>query len=125
MQATALPQPAARGGSPLRTGVLARLEWIVARAFFPLALGGAVAWSIFEIEAGRDLGVAVGVPTILAYFVIAAVERIFYWQPDWLHSNGDLKVDFLHLLVSGLLTTRLLEVPSGSARSPWAPGSRA
>ena len=39
------------------------------------------------------------------------LERLFYWQESWLHSQGDLSVDLGHLVVSGLLTTRLLEIP--------------
>jgi sterol desaturase/sphingolipid hydroxylase (fatty acid hydroxylase superfamily) len=88
------------------------LEWIVARSMFPLVLGGAVFWSISRIESGADPGLAVAAPTILAYVVIAATERLLYWDPEWLHSRGDLRVDVGHLLVSGLLTTRLLDLPA-------------
>jgi len=90
---------------------MAVLEWIVARALFPVVLGGGVLYAITQIEAGVDPGLAIGLPTILSYLVIAGFERFLYWQPGWLHSDGDLKVDIGHLLVSGLLTTRLLEVP--------------
>ncbi|MEZ4290811.1 MAG: sterol desaturase family protein [Myxococcota bacterium] len=38
------------------------------------------------------------------------LERFFYRQPRWLHSQGDLGVDVGHLLVSGLLTTELLKI---------------
>ncbi len=94
-----------------RRGAMAGIEWIVARTIFPAVLGGAVLYAIVQIEAGVGPAEAIGLPTILSYFVIAGVERFLYWQPDWLHSNGDLKVDIGHLLISGLLTTRLLEVP--------------
>ena len=97
--------------TPAREGAMAALEWIVARALFPVVLGGAVFWSIAQIEAGADPATAVFLPLLCAYVSIAAVERILYWQPAWLHSNGDLKVDIGHLLVSGLLTTELLKIP--------------
>jgi len=96
---------------PVREGLMATLEWIVARSFFPVVLGAAVFWSIGRIEAGVEPAGAVLLPMLLAYGVIAAVERVLYWQPAWLHSNGDLKVDIGHLLVSGLLTTELLKIP--------------
>jgi len=98
------------GGSS-RSGAMASVEWIVARTIFPLVLLGCTAWAIFQIESGVDPATAIGLPTLLSYFVIAGVERFLYWQPGWLHSEGDLKVDIGHLLVSGLLTTRLLEIP--------------
>jgi len=100
-----------QAGSPVRSGAMASLEWIVARTLFPVVLGVCVAWAIHQIESGVDPATAIGPPTIFGYFLIAGVERFLYWQPSWLHSNGDLKVDIGHLLISGLLTTRLLEIP--------------
>ena len=97
--------------APHRTGALATLEWIVARALFPTVVGLSIAYAIREIEAGVDPGLAVGLPTILAYFVIGGFERLFYWQRDWLRSHDDVRVDLGHLVVSGLLTVQLLEVP--------------
>ena len=94
-----------------RKGWLAGLEWVVARAIFPVLLGGCVSWAMTAMEAGAAPAQAIALPTLLAYVVIAATERVLYWQPSWLHSRGDLSVDVGHLLVSGLLTTRLLEIP--------------
>ena len=93
-------------------GTRGALEWIVARTIFPVILGGGVAYAIAEIEAGADPAIAIGLPTIAAYFVIMGLERLFYWQRSWLHSQGDLRVDIGHLLVSGFLTTRLFEIPA-------------
>jgi sterol desaturase/sphingolipid hydroxylase (fatty acid hydroxylase superfamily) len=87
------------------------LEWILARAAFPVVLGGGVFYAMRQIEAGVSPFEAIGLPTLVSYFVIAGLERFFYWQKGWLHSQGDLKVDVVHLLVSGLFTTRMLEIP--------------
>jgi len=125
MQHPATFEAHAENGTPVREGGMAALEWVVARAFFPLVLGGAVFWSIAQIEAGAEPARAVFLPMLLSYAVIAAVERILYWQPAWLHSNGDLKVDIGHLLVSGLLTTELLKVPivfASIAAGVWIAG---
>ncbi len=103
----------------------ALLEWIVARSFFPIVLGGALIWAIAEIESGVAPARAIGLPTLLSYFIIASAERLFYWESDWLHSKGDLKVDIGHLLVSGLLTIQLLEVPirlGAIALASWLAG---
>lgn len=94
-----------------REGWLGVVEWVVARTLFPVLLGGAVWWSITRIEAGGDPATAVAGPTFAAYLILAAVERILYYQPGWLHSQGDLKVDLGHLVVSGLATTQLLTIP--------------
>lgn len=109
----AVPQTTVRDFDPTpeRTGAMGHLEWIVARGLFPLVLGGTLFWAISAIEAGQDPGVAILLPTIVAYFVTGVVERVLYWQRSWLHSNGDLKVDIGHLLVSGILTLQLLDLP--------------
>jgi sterol desaturase/sphingolipid hydroxylase (fatty acid hydroxylase superfamily) len=94
-----------------RRGVMRVIEWLVARSIFPLLMGGTVAWAIVAIEAGVEPTMAIALPTLFAYVAIATLERFLYWQPDWLHSRGDLRVDVGHFLVSGMLTLRLLEVP--------------
>ncbi|MHA7837568.1 MAG: sterol desaturase family protein [bacterium] len=94
-----------------RTGIPGAIEWIVARTIFPVVLGGCVFWAMRAIEAGVSPAEAIALPTLLAYAVIGLAERVLYWQPSWLHSQGDLGVDLGHLVVSGLLTTRLLEIP--------------
>lgn len=94
-----------------REGLMGAIEWSLARALFPLGLGGATAYAIHRIEGGAPPTEAILLPTVAAYFVIMSLERLFYWQKGWLHSDGDLRVDIGHLLVSGLLTVRVLEVP--------------
>ncbi len=104
---------------------MATLEWIVARTLFPAVLGGALIYAISRIQAGVPAAQAIALPTLLAYLVIAAFERVFYWQESWLHSRGDLKVDVGHLLVSGLFTTRALTVPvtiGAVAAAGWLSG---
>jgi sterol desaturase/sphingolipid hydroxylase (fatty acid hydroxylase superfamily) len=101
---------------------MAVIEWLVARTIFPVVLGGCVLWAMLGIDAGAPPAEAIALPTLVAYVVIAATERVLYWQRDWLHSRGDLKVDIGHLLVSGLITTRLLEIPirlAAIAGSAW------
>lgn len=94
-----------------REGLMGAIEWSLARALFPLGLGGATAYAIHRLEDGAPPTEAILLPTVVAYFVIMGLERLFYWQKGWLHSDGDLRVDIGHLLVSGLLTIRVLEVP--------------
>lgn len=92
-------------------GLRAALAWIVARALFPVVVVGALLFAITQIEAGVAPATAIGLPTLFAYLIVGVAERLFTWEQDWLHSKGDLKVDIGHLVVSGLLTIRLLEVP--------------
>ena len=88
-----------------------RVEWICARTLFPLILGGTVFWAIRAIESGTPATEAIALPVVLSYFSIAGLERLLYWEPTWLHSKGDLHVDVGHLLVSGILTLAVLDVP--------------
>lgn len=94
-----------------RIGLTAALEWILARALFPLVLGGGVFYAIQRIESDAPPEEAILLPTVGAYLLLMGVERLFYWQQRWLHSNGDLGVDVGHLVVSGLLTSQGLALP--------------
>ncbi len=108
-----------------REGAMGAIEWVLARALFPVAIVGATAYAIARIEAGAAPTEAILLPTIAAYLVIMALERLFFWQKSWLHSNGDLGVDVGHLVVSGLLTVRLLEIPvrlAAIAAGAWLAG---
>lgn len=101
-----------RKAAPHRTGAMATLEWLLARTLFPVVLGGGVWFAIAQIEAGTPVATAVGIPLVASYVLIAGLERLFYWREAWLHSNGDLKVDIGHFLVSGMLTNQLVAAPA-------------
>lgn len=108
---TSSPSPGSTSSEGTRKGLMAGLEWLLARALFPAVLGGGTAYAIHQIDSGVPPTEAILLPTIAAYLVIMGLERLFFWQERWLHSDGDLRVDLGHLLVSGLATTRLLEIP--------------
>lgn len=95
----------------IRRGPFAVLEWILARALFPALVGGNLYWAITRIEAGTPPAEAILPPTIFSYLLIASLERLFFWQREWLRSRGDLRVDLAHLLISGVFTIQLLTVP--------------
>ena len=98
----------------------------IAIGLFPVVIGGTLAWGIAEIESGVPAARAIAAPTLLAYVLLAGIERIACWEPRWLHSKGDVGVDLGHLLVSGLLTTRGLEIPirlGVVALSAWLAGN--
>jgi sterol desaturase/sphingolipid hydroxylase (fatty acid hydroxylase superfamily) len=102
-----------------------KIEGLCASLIFPTVLGLGVYWGITEIEAGTPSAIAVAIPIVVSYIAIALAERVLYWEPDWLHSKGDLPVDIGHLLVSGLLTPQLLEVPiriGAIAAAAWLAG---
>ena len=91
---------------------MARLEWVFERTIFPLILGGGIAFSITSMNAGDNEALAVLPPLIYAYVAIAILERVFFWRTEWLHSNGDLKVDIGHFFVSGIFTNQALASPA-------------
>ncbi len=108
-----------------RTGPLATLEWLIARASFPLVFGGAIYWAITRFQAGQDETIAIALPLFCAYVLVASLERILYHERTWLHSNGDLKVDIGHAIISGGLTLGLLDIPirlASIAAGVWLAG---
>lgn len=88
-----------------------RAGQLASYALFPTVLLGSIAWAMHQIEAGVAPALAIALPTLLPYFLVAVAERFFTWERDWLKSKGDLHVDIGHLLVSGLLTLRILDGP--------------
>ena len=86
-------------------------SWLIARLAFPVVVGGTLALAAIRMAAGVAPERAVLPSLLAAYLVVAALERFFYWQASWLHSQGDLRVDLGHLLVSGIATVQLLTVP--------------
>ncbi|MFK7894346.1 MAG: sterol desaturase family protein [Myxococcota bacterium] len=102
-----------------------RLEWIVARTIFPLGFGAAVYWAITRFAAGENETIAITLPLLSAYILVASLERLLYHERTWLHSNGDLKVDIGHALISGILTLGLLDIPvrlAAIAAGAWLAG---
>jgi sterol desaturase/sphingolipid hydroxylase (fatty acid hydroxylase superfamily) len=99
------------GAAPVREGRMQVLEAAVARASFPLVLGGAVVWAMASMRAGTAPEIAILAPMLTSYVVIAALERFFYWREGWLHSKGDLHVDVGHLLVSGIFANEAFKIP--------------
>ena len=94
-----------------RAGLMAALEWILARTLFPLVLGGGLAYAVHQIQSGTPPEEAILLPTVGTYFLLMGLERLFFWQKRWLHSDGDLPVDLGHLVVSGIVTAQGLGVP--------------
>jgi sterol desaturase/sphingolipid hydroxylase (fatty acid hydroxylase superfamily) len=99
------------GAAPDRRGGMRLMQDVVARASFPVVLGGATLWALASMQAGTAPEIAILAPMLSAYVVIAALERFFFWREGWLHSKGDLHVDVGHLIVSGILANEALKIP--------------
>jgi sterol desaturase/sphingolipid hydroxylase (fatty acid hydroxylase superfamily) len=87
---------------------MARARTLFAWTIFPLVLGGAVAFTIREMERGVAPAFAFVGPTVASYLLILVLERVVPFHESWKRSRGDLHVDFGHLVVSGALTLELL-----------------
>ncbi len=92
---------------------------VFAWAIFPVVLGGAVAFTIWQIERGVDPTIAFVGPTVAAYFLLLTLERLLPYHRSWNRSRGDLHVDLGHLVVSGAFTVELLR-PLMLALGIWA-----
>lgn len=75
---------------------------------FPLLLGGST--GIALAASGRGISAALWFPALLAgaAICIAWLERVLPYDPNWNRSRGDLGVDCLHGVVSGLLTVEVV-----------------
>ncbi len=89
----------------MRERALGLLSWTI----FPLFLGGGTAIAIHLIGRGVEPGLAIGGPVLFSYLALMGIERVWPYTEAWLHSNGDLRVDVGHLLVSGMVTIQGLQ----------------
>ena len=92
---------------------------VFAWTIFPVVLGGAVAFTIWQMARGVDPIIAFVGPTIAAYFLLLTLERLLPYHRSWNRSRGDLHVDLGHLVVSGAFTVELLR-PFMLAFGLWA-----
>ena len=92
---------------------------VFAWTIFPVVLGGAVAFTIWQMARGVDPIIAFVGPTIAAYFLLLTLERLLPYHRSWNRSRGDLHVDLGHLIVSGAFTVELLR-PLMLAFGIWA-----
>ncbi len=101
-----------QAGAPSRRGgPLGAIEWLWARVGFLCVLFGALAYCIDRMETGSPPEQAILLPLVATYLLVATLERVLYWRRAWLHSRGDLSVDFGHLLVSGIFANQLVSIP--------------
>lgn len=75
---------------------------------FPLIFGGGLAAAIFMMRSGVEIGTAYLVPTGIAFFALSILERVVPYREAWQKSDGDVRVDLGHLIVSGGFTLELL-----------------
>ncbi len=77
----------------------AAFQWSV----FPLVMGGSVAWSIYWMATGVSAPVAILVPQISAFVVVAILEHIFPYHRSWNLPRDDIRVDATHSLSIGAM----------------------
>ncbi len=87
-----------------------KLEPLFAVAFFPLVFSGALGGALVALERGVDPLVALLGAQLPAFAAVIAAERVFPLHPSWNRSQGDLRTDIVHLAVTALGVTRLVEL---------------
>ncbi|MDG2335244.1 MAG: sterol desaturase family protein [Myxococcota bacterium] len=70
-----------------------RIEWVLARSAFPVAIVASVGGAIVLIDGGRSPETVTGIVILLSYAWLALLERVFPLHSEWGRSHGDLKTD--------------------------------
>lgn len=103
--------------------VLRRLgPWLV----YPVVVGGGIAIGIVAIARGAAPAIVVGGLGAAAMVVVAVLERVLPFVPDWNRSRDDVVPDALHTLVSSIGVTRLVDLALLAALAgvaPWLAGA--
>ena len=92
---------------------------VFAWTIFPVVLGWAIAFTIWQMQRGVHPAIAFAGPTVASYFLLLTLERLLPYHRSWNRSRGDLHVDLGHLVVSGAITVELLR-PLMFALGIWA-----
>lgn len=109
--AAADPKIAAHDGPPreetrAEAAGQSRLEQAVAMLAFPLVMGFAIAFAIWQIQRGVNPLLAVFFSQGPAFLAVIVLERIVPYRREWNRNHGDLGVDIGHIitvtLASGL-----------------------
>lgn len=92
-------------------------QWSV----FPVVMGGCVAWSIYWMATGVSPPVAILVPQISAFAVVASFEHIYPYHRSWNQSRDDIRVDATHSVSIGIMVALVtpLVVAGGVAIGGW------
>jgi sterol desaturase/sphingolipid hydroxylase (fatty acid hydroxylase superfamily) len=81
-------------------------------SIFPLVMSAAVGATLYQIAAGTGPADAFLIPQLIAFAVIALLERVYPHHMSWNNSQRDIRVDFFHsmtIAVSiGLVTPLVL-----------------
>ena len=94
---------------------------VVAVAIFPAVMAGSVAGALLMMDAGTSPAAAAAICQALAFLIVIVVERLVPYHQNWLHSNGDMRVDAAHALtvIATSAAAQPVIVAAGVAISSW------
>jgi sterol desaturase/sphingolipid hydroxylase (fatty acid hydroxylase superfamily) len=98
----------------------AAFQWLV----FPIIMSIAVAWSMYWIQTGVSAALAVLVPQLVAFAVVAVLEHVYPLHRSWNHNYDDVGVDATHAITIGILVgvTTPLVLAGGVVLGGWLSG---
>ncbi|MGI9283390.1 MAG: sterol desaturase family protein [Endozoicomonas sp.] len=76
---------------------------------FPLVLTLSLLSVWLMLKSGLHEGIAVFAVLLPGALLIAILERLLPYRQDWNQSDGDLKTDFLHMLIAQITIPRLVK----------------
>ena len=98
---------------------MAMLGSLAAWALFPLLVIALGAWAVvgstwdvatrLGLPASMNAGLLIFGTIVVAYPLVALLERLFPYRPEWHRGRGDTRTDTLHLLVTGPSASSLNE----------------
>jgi len=92
-------------------------QWSV----FPVVLCASIIWAIALIDSGTNPPVAILGPQLVAFAILAVLERIYPLHTSWNRSRRDIRVDASHALTIGaaLAAAAPLTLAAGVAIAGW------
>ena len=98
-----------------------KIEWLVARMAFPVAITASIGAAIALMNAGHPAEMVAAVTILLAYVFLAVLERLVPLHPEWSRSHGDVPADFGLGVTNALLTfgVQPLLLAAGAGMAAW------
>ena len=90
--------------------MMALLRYCITYFAFPLHFAAALIVALLWMELGHSPGLILGVITIVSAIIVAALERIHPFYPNWNRARGDVGVDAIHVVVSQVLVPKYGEL---------------
>ena len=88
----------------------ATMTWIISHFLFPLTFGAGLFFALVGIDRGIPEEALLAAISLAGITIVAFFERILPEHPQWNRSQGDVRTDLLHMLVSMMMIPEALKL---------------